>query len=136
MNRTLDEWIARYNRKVPEGFKRDERFALFYYPDKGFCELLVTDKMVVLGQVCGDGRFWKKYAEDWARELGKKACGTHCSRREILAWIRLFGFEITQAETKDGFKRYHGTDKQGRWGLMTECVIDGSRRAYYVTWEV
>ena len=62
MNRTLDEWIERYNRKIPEGFKRDNRFALFYLPDKGFCEIVATDLMVIINQVSGDGLFWKKFS--------------------------------------------------------------------------
>lgn len=135
-DKTLREWIERYNRKVPEGFKRDKRFALFYLPDKGFCELLATDKMLILGQVSGDGRYWKKYAEDCARELGLKVCGSHCTRREIAAYIKLFGFKVTDTEDKGGLKRYRCEDAQGYWGLVTECVIDGGRRAYYVTWEV
>lgn len=136
MNKTLEEWIDYYNRKVPVGFKRDKRFALFYFPQKGFCELVATDKTLILGQTCGDGRFWKKHAEEWARELGLKVCGTHCARRKITAWIKLFGFKVTSTEEKGGLKRYHCEDSQGHWGLVTECIIDGCRQAYYVTWEV
>ena len=136
MGRTLDEWIERYNKKVPNGFKRDERFALFYLPDKGFCELVATDKMMILGQVGGDGRFWKEHAEQWARELGLKVCGTYFTRKEAQAYIKLFSFKNVSVEEKDGFKRYRCTSEDGRWGLMTECLIDGKKRAYYVTWEV
>lgn len=134
--RTLAEWIERYNRKVPEGFKRDEKFALFFRPDKGFCEIANAGKMVIIGQVCGDGRFWKKHAEEWARELGLKACGAYFVRNEVSAYQKLFGFKVVKTEEKDGFKRYHCKAADGRWGLMTECVIDGKRRAHYVTWEV
>jgi len=136
MNRTLDEWIARYNKKVSERFKRDERFALFYLPDKGFCELGVAPDIVVLWQVCGDGRYWKNFAEDVARKFGKKVCATLCERKEIRAWIKLFGFKSTKTEERNGFKRYNCTGKNGAWGMMTEIEIDGRRRAYQVTWEV
>lgn len=136
MNRTLDEWIERYNRKIPKGFKRDNRFALFYLPDKGFCEIVATNLMVILNQVSGDGRFWKKFAEDIARALKLKACGTYCGRKEIRAWIKLFGFTATNIEAKDGFKRYHGENNNGCWGTMTECVFEDGNRAYQVTWEV
>ena len=136
MNRTFDEWVERFNRKIPKKFKRDDRFALFYLPDKGFCELLATDKMVILGQVSGDGRFWKKFAEDTARVLRLKACGTYCGRKEVLAWIRLFGFKVTETEENGGFKRFHGETDDGRWGLMTECVFEDGMRAYQTTWEV
>ena len=136
MNRTLDEWIARYNKKVPEGFKRDERFALFYLPDKGFCELGLTEHTVLIWQASGDGRHWKNFAENVARKFGKEVCVTTCERKEVRAWIKLFGFKVTKTEERDGFKRYHGVGENGAWGVMTEVEIDGRRRAYQVTWEV
>lgn len=136
MNRTLDEWIERYNRKIPEGFKRDNRFALFYLPDKGFCEIVATDLMVIINQVSGDGLFWKKFSEDIARALRLKACGTYCVRKNILAWGKFFGFKVTDTEEKGGFKRYHGENSEGRWGMATECVFEDGNRAYQVTWEV
>ena len=135
-NRTLEEWIERYNRKVPEGFKRDKRFALFYYCAKGFCELGVTNEMVIVGQVCGDGHFWKRFAEDVARELGLKVCGAYFVRNEVPAYQKLFGFTVWKQEEKNGFKRYHGKSTDGRWGLMTECESENGHRAYWVTWEV
>lgn len=136
MNRTLDEWIERYNRKAPENFKRDNRFALFYLPDKGFCEICATDMMVIINQVSGDGRFWKKFAEDTARALNLKACGTYFTRKEANAYAKLFGFKVLDTENKDGFKRLHGETSDGLWGLMTECVFEDGNRAYQVTWEV
>lgn len=136
MNRTFDEWVARYEKKLKKKFKRNEKFALFYLPDKGFCELLATEKMMILGTVSGDGRFWKKFAEDYARRLGLKVCGTFCLRREIRAWINLFGFKVLHVEDKGNFKRYYGEGKNGGWGLMTECAFEDGSRAHYVTWEV
>ena len=136
MNRTLGEWIEFYNKKAPEKFKRDERFTLFYLPDKGFCELFASEKIVLMWQVCGDGRFWKKFAEDVARKFNLKVCATLCTRREVKAWIRSFGFKIDKVEDKDGFKRYHSTDKGGNWGLMTEVVSKSGNHEYWVTWGV
>ena len=66
--KTLPEWIELYNRKTPEPFKRDERFRLFFLPDKGFCEIGNTEKMIVINQLSGDGRFWKKFAEEYGQD--------------------------------------------------------------------
>lgn len=136
MNRTLEQWIERYNKKIPEGFKRDERFALFYLPDKGFCELTATDKMIIIGQVSGDGRFWREFAEKWARKLGLKVGGTICCRKEAEAWIRLFDFKVDKVDEVNGCKRYYCTGKNGGWYVMTEYVREGGRRECLVTWEV
>ena len=136
MNRTFEEWVERYNKKIPEGFKRDEKFVLFYLPDKGFCELCATDKMIVIGQVSGDGRFWKNFTENVARKLGFKACGTICGRKEFRAWIRLFGFKIDKVDEENGLKRYYCTGKNGGWYVMTEFIREGGRHECFVTWEV
>lgn len=121
---------------MPRGFKRDLAYALFYYPSKGFCELAATDKMVLVGQVSGDGRFWRDFAENWARELGLKVGGTICGRKEARAYMRLFGYKVTGEEEKGGFKRYRAVNKKGGWYLMTECELANGDRAYWVTWEV
>ena len=70
MVRTFEQWVAAFNKKVPEGFQRDERFTLFYLPDKGFCELMPTEKMMIVGNVSGDGRFWIKFTAEISRKLG------------------------------------------------------------------
>lgn len=136
MNKTLEQWIERYNKKIPEGFKRDERFTLFYLPDKGFCELTATDKIVVIGQVSGDGRFWKEFADNVARHLGLKVCGCYCWRDSTHSWARLFGFKVDKVDECDGLKRYYGTGKDGGWGLMTEAIFEDGKIHCFVTWEV
>ena len=137
--KTLPEWIELYNRKTPEPFKRDERFRLFFLPDKGFCEIGNTEKMIVINQLSGDGRFWKKFAEELARENRFKMCGTWCVRKQIKAWIRLFGFTVTETENfPDGLKRFKGIDENGRKGRMSPAYDGktGEFKNYYVTWEV
>ena len=135
---TLDEWIAAYNKKTPEPFKRDERYALFYLPDKGFCEVGMTSDLVVIHQLAGDARFWKKHVTDMARKIGVKKCGTWCIRKAILAYIRLFGYKIYKTEkTKDGLTRYYGIDSNNQKGLASPAFTyaDGTQ-AYFITWEV
>ena len=120
MSRTLEEWIKFYEEKTKEKFVRDKSYELFYLPDKGFCEIFVSGKMVVIKQLAGDGRFWKKFAEKIARRMDKKVCGSWFIRKELFAYIKLFGFKITETEKlPDGSKRYHGVDNLGRKGLMS-----------------
>ena len=136
--KTLLEWIELYNKKTPEPFKRDERFGLFYLPDKGFCEIGVTEKLAVINQLSGDGRFWKGIVEDLARKMNIKACGTICVRKAIKAWMRLFGFKIVETEDlPDGLKRYHCINDEGKKYLMSPAArFKNGEYCYYVTWEV
>lgn len=135
---TLDEWVVKYNEKTPEPFKRDERYELFYLPDRGFCEVGRTGDLVVINQLAGDARFWKESVTKMARETGAKMCGTWCIRKAILAYIRLFGYKIYKVEeTEDGRKRYYGVDKDWKKGLASPAFTyaDGTQ-AYFITWEV
>lgn len=138
---SLREWIDKYNRKTPEPFKRDERFELFFSPEKGFCEAGTSPdgKMLIIHQLCGDGKFFKQKIEEAARASGIKMCGTWFVRRDIKAYIRLFGYRVEEEETlPDGSKRYRlrekNTDRQGfaspAWRYAT------NERAYLITWEV
>ena len=138
MNKTLEEWIKFYETKTKEKFVRDENYELFYLPDKGFCEIAVSDKMVVIKQLAGDGRFWKKFAEEIARKMNKKVCGSWCVRKAVRAWIRFFGFRIESVEElPDGCKRYHCKDSQDKRGLMSPAYDNNDKhKAYFVTWEV
>ena len=82
----LFQWIAKYERKTGEKFERDERFELFFLPEKGFCEIGQLKDMLVANQCCGDWLFWRDKINSAAREAGGiKACGTWCIRKEIKA---------------------------------------------------
>lgn len=138
-NKTLDEWIEFYNRKAGgDKFHRDERYAMYYLPDKGFCEIGATQDMVIIHQLAGDARFWRDKASDLAQKLGYKMCGTWCVRKEIKAYIRLFGYEImTTEDLADGLKRYICRHKKTeKHGLVSPAYKDGDIQAYFVTWEV
>lgn len=134
---TLEEWIKRYNSKTPAPFKRDERYELFFLPDKGFCEVGKDDNMVIIHQLCGDARFWKEKISEMARKTGAKKCGTWCIRQQIKAYIRLFGYTVYKTEkTSDGLDRYYGETKDGKKGLMSPAFrFTTGEQAYFVTWE-
>lgn len=135
---TLQEWIERYNKKTPEPFKRDERFELFYLPDKGFCEVGQDGDMVIIHQLCGDARFWKDKVSEMARKIGAKTCGTWCIRKEIKAYIRLFEYRIIEEELlPDGLRRYLCEHKDnGKEGLVSPAFrFKSGEQAYFITWE-
>lgn len=139
MTRTLDEWISYYNRKTPEKFERDERFELFFSPEKGFCEVGERGGIMIINQLAGDGRYWKALVSKAARASGIRVCGTWCIRKGIRAYIRLFGYEIERVErTKDGRERFFCVDDEGRQAVVSPAFWykDTKIQAYFVTWEV
>ena len=138
---TPEEWIAFYNRKNPDDpFAPTEGCSFFFVPDKGFCEVCFLGDMVIIGQLAGDARFFKEKVEEAARTLGIKEGGTICIRKEICAYIRLFGYRITRTEElSDGRKRYHAVHrKTGKWALYSPGYIydKTGALAYLVTWEI
>ena len=136
---TMDEWIARYNSKTPEPFKRDERFELYFRSDKGFCEVAQTKDMFIINQLAGDGRYWKALVDKAARASGIHHCGTWCIREGIRAYIRLFGYHVERIETtEDGRPRYFCRDTEGREAMVSPAFWyrDKNVQAFFVTWEV
>lgn len=136
---TLEYWIEKYNKKAPEPFMRDEKFQLFYVPDKGVCEIGMSDDMLILRCLSTSNVFyWKNAAEDIARKVGIKIIGTWCVRREIMAYIRLFGYRIIKTEElEDGLNRYRCRNKEGKQARVSPSfVFENGQQAYFVTWEV
>lgn len=137
---TLEEWETIYNAKTPEAFRRDNRFQLFYLPDKGFCEVGQTGNMLIINQLCGDARFWKSEIEKLARRLGNIAmCGTWCIRSGVKAYIRLFGYRVArEIKLVDGDRQFickhKKTGKQGRVSPAFRYK-DSGNQAYFITWE-
>ena len=132
MKKTLDEWIALYNKKNYEKFKRDKKFGLFYFPEKGFAEIADTGKMIIVNQMCGEFKYWRAVAEDLSRACGYKVAGTICIR-PILPYIRLAGFKIDRIEETNQGNRYFCTDKcTGQKGQASPAGKD----TWFITWEV
>ena len=132
MNKTLEQWIALYNKKIPEGFERDKRFELFYLPNKGFAEVMDSGKMVWVNQMCGDFKFWRDFVEKVTQKLGYSHAGTLCIRN-VKAYIRMAGFTVDRIEKTAQGDRYFCTDKHsGQKGQASPAGKD----TYYITWEV
>ena len=136
---TMDEWIAAYDRKNPyDPFQRDERFALFYQPDHGFCEVMFTDKMAIIGQMSGDARYWRSRIDEAARKAGINHAGTIGIRGCPLAYFRLNGYVLDDVEEITDGKRYYGKHKTTGKACQASPAFmyaDG-RQAYFITWEI
>lgn len=142
---TLEEYIKKYEEKTKDKFKPKDGFKLFYFPDRGFCEIGVTtvyngQKMMIIYQLCGDGKFWRDYATLTAQNLNIKKIGSICIRKNVEAYIRFWGFKITKKEPlNDGSFIYYAENKEGKTARLAPIHIhddDPSRISYFVTWEV
>ena len=138
---TLYEWIDFYNKKNPQDpFQPTDGFELFYVPEKGFCEVRFFGDMVIIGQLAGDARYFKEHVDKVAAQMGIREGGTICIRKEIRAYIRLFGYCIEREEKlPDGEIRYHARHKKtGKWLRASPMFrYKGSGDlAYGVTWEI
>ena len=138
---TLNEWIKIYENKTKEKFYPKEGFKLFYLPSRGFCEIKIIDNpyMLQIYQLCGDGHFWKDFADCMAQGMNIKIAGSLCIRNNILAYIRFWGYKIIKKEPlSDGSFVYIGLNKQGKKARFSPVFMhkDKTRRSYMVTWEV
>ena len=89
----------------------DKRTIRFFFPTRGFAEIGATKDMVVIGQMSGDGIFWKQVAEVLALERGITHLGSWLVRNPE-TYIKLFGVEIENVkESIPDMKRYYGKFK-------------------------
>ena len=137
--KTLEEWINFYEQKSKVKYEPpDKRVVRYFFSDRGFAEIGITDKMVIVHQLCGDAKFWKQIAEALAMEHGLKHLGTWCIRK-IEPYIKFFGVEIEEVEDLgDGLKRYHGKFKDtGKSAIFTpNFKAKNGNVGYLVTWEI
>lgn len=135
---TLGEWIQLYEKKTSSTFKPHPDFQLFFFPERGFCEIALEPKtkMVMAYQLCGDGHFWKRVLEAFAMAAGYEHCGAICIRH-VKPYMRFFGFRILcTKDLPDGSKIYYGEDKDGLTARLAPAWKEQDDYAYYVTWEV
>lgn len=136
MNRTFEEWVALFEKKVQK-IEWTPHATLFFSPTKGFCEIIVSDKMVIIGNACGNANFFKKFTEHIAKQIGVKVCGAIFGRSAFRAWLRLLHFRIDKIdEDKNNLKRYHCTGENGGWGTLSESILEDGRKNAFFTWEV
>ena len=117
---TIEEYIELYEKKAGEKFEPQEGYKLFFLPERGFCQMRVDGELLIVRQVCGDGQFWFDHSELLASIVGCKAVGTLALRKNILAYIRHWGYRIDRAEDlPGGLKRYYCTRKDGTFGQVS-----------------
>lgn len=136
---SINEWKEFYREKTGDEFKTRQGFKELYIPDRGLCQLSITEKIVVVEQVSGDGKYWKSVAEVIAQILGIDIIGTLLTRRNPEAYMRLFGYEIEDIDERNGEKKYFGRNKQTGlkcWLTPAEERTSQGHRIYFVTWEV
>lgn len=93
---SLKEWIKIYEEKTGDNFGVPNGYRLFYMAERGFASMKpdLKTRLMVVYQVCGDGKFWRDYAElTFAVPMGLDAVCTICTR-PIRPYIRGFGWEI------------------------------------------
>lgn len=133
---SLREWVKIYEEKTGDNFDLPEGYRLFYMAERGFASMkpdLKTGLMVVY-QVCGDGKFWRDYAElTFAVPMGLDAVCTICTR-PIRPYIRGFGWEILDEQCKNGQYRFLCQDSTGRAVMITHKDVQGNGvPEYWVT---
>ncbi len=136
--KTLDEWIALYEKKTGSKFERMPVCKLVYFPDRGFAEFAASKNMIIIHQLCGDAKFWKQVGEVLAMEHGLNHLGTWCIR-DIEPYIKFFNAEIENIEElDDGLKRYHCRFKgTGKPALCSpHFKTENGNIGYMVTWEI
>lgn len=127
--KSLKDWIELYEAKVKEKAELPSGFSLVYLADRGFTILKpdTESKMMVIYQVCGDGKFWRDYAELKALELGLEVLGSICVRR-FAPYIRAFGWELLDTEcyinNDETHHRYLCQDSTGRAVLFSHKGFD------------
>ena len=135
-SRTLEQWVALYNKKIPEGFKRDERFVFFFDRENGFSELMDAGLALAVNQTCGDFKYWFDFAVHFARRLGRGLIVAPLNRT-IRPYLRLGGFEIERtAETSLGTKFFCRQKETGRQGIAYPSKYKSNVQIYYFVMEV
>lgn len=133
---SLKEWIKIYEDKTGDTFGIPEGYRFFYMAERGFASMKPDFKtrLMVVYQVCGDGKFWRDFAEmTFAVPLGLDAVCTICTR-PIKPYIRGFGWEILDEQCKDGQYRFLCQDSSGRPVMIThKDVQENGLPEYWVT---
>lgn len=91
---TLYDWIKIYHKKTGEYPNSYPGSSFIFDEDRGFCVYIQDNDVLIVGEVCGNGRYWLNCLNDKARELG-------CSKlrfwtnRNPEAFSRKYGFMLT-----------------------------------------
>lgn len=135
--KSLQEYLKIYKEKTGDNPMVPWGYRLLYLAERGFATMKpdIEGKMMIVYQTCGDGKFWRDYAELMAAGMGFDCVGTICTRA-IEPYIRSFGWEILSKSEINGQRRYRCQDSIGRLIICTyKCDGDeeGMPPHYWVT---
>lgn len=123
MVRTLEQWIEVYCKKTKDIFNVPIGYNVAYHPSRGFCVYALQDNVCAIYEACGDGRFWKDFAEAECIFSGKaNVLGTICNRH-IKPYLRLIGFEFVDGDIEG---RFLARDKELLYPVL--CTVRGEDR--------
>ncbi|MEG2583915.1 MAG: hypothetical protein RSA27_05370 [Oscillospiraceae bacterium] len=134
--KTLNEWIALYERKTGNKVEFLKGFTLLYLPERGF-SLMKEDTewhILMIYIVCGDAKFWHDVGEVIAKSKCCRCISTICSR-EIEAYIRFWHWRIIDKQDINNQKRYICIDTQNRTVVITNNGVNEETNTptYWVT---
>lgn len=136
--KSLKEWIDEYESKTGDKFFTPAGFRLYWLPERGFASMKpdFEGKMLIIWQVCGDGKFWRDAAELYiANALGLETLISICTR-PVIPYMRAFHWEVLDEECVNGQYRYLCQDSAGRAVVLTHKDSgnkDNPNPEYWVT---
>lgn len=93
-HKSVLEWLAYYEQRTgeyPNGWPGSE---FIFDEERGFCVFIQDDSTLIVGEVCGNGRFWLDYLIQKAQELSCTKL-RFWTKRNPAAFTRKFGFVLT-----------------------------------------
>lgn len=90
---TLYDWIQFYYKKTGEYPNAYPGSEFIFHEEHGFCVFIKDDDVLIVGEVCGDGRYWLRYLTNKAKEFGCTKLRA-ATKRNPAAYSRFFGAEL------------------------------------------
>lgn len=91
---TLYDWLKLYHKKTgeyPNGWPGSD---FVFDEERGFCVSIQDGDVLIIGEVCGGGRFWLRWLNQKAKELGCSKL-RFWTQRNPAAFARKYGFTLT-----------------------------------------
>lgn len=123
--KSLQEWVKIYEEKTGDRAELPYGYRLLYLAERGFASMKpdIEGKMMIVYQVCGDGKFFRDYAELTAAAMGLDCVATICTRA-IRPYIRSFGWQILSEQCIKDQHRFVCQDSIGRKIVITHKDIN------------
>lgn len=119
--KSLKEWVTEYEEKTGDKFDVPVGFQLYWLPERGFASMKpdFEGKILVMWQVCGDGKFWRDTGELFVANAMNLECVAAICIRPIRPYIRAFNWEILDEQCVNEQYRFLCQDSAGRAIVIT-----------------